>query len=394
MQDLDLKIKVVEEVLFQNKIGNYTKYPLRLLAYLIITNGESKLVKFSYEDKWLGKNLTPIQYKRSLAFLKQMDILRVSLKREGYFEIAYRFLKRIVIEELTIEMLLEILKRQKRKLKVKKLFIGKRTKEEENVSAQNFQRGAKAPRSLYVTPQTLKTLKTKKLASNKLLSTKKCKSLLRTKKLLSATGSIKAIYSHGLNPGALSSENKSVKTSGERIKTSNDTRKFLKEAKKKGVYTSRGKVIRKDSTELYGQFKFNPSENPKLSAWQKREVGKWRSIDFLGYYICLYKRITGFENIMLQNDKVYLKVKKLIRLMLKEWFNQDRELMKKYIAWGIYHFTHNMNERYAPSIGILLNPYNQTRWIYDLFIKTMTSKKKKGRRTDLEWSSYEAWEDE
>jgi len=148
----------------------------------------------------------------------------------------------------------------------------------------------------------------------------------------------------------------------------------------------KGRKVRKDSTELYGEYRTNPSENPKLQTWQDREIDNWRSIDFLGYYICLYKEETGFENISLQNDQAYTKVKLQIKKLLDNWFRGKKKQLKKYIEWAVNYFVKSKGEDYAPSINTILNPYKT--WPYDLFIKK--KKKKKGTEED-KWADSSSW---
>lgn len=322
-------IKAIAQILFRNKVGNYTMAPMKLIAYIIVKFGEEHTVELSFSDNWINENFTKVQFHRSVSFLKLKDVLQRKGKNEDVYKVNFRYLSNIVSEELDVDALLEInsfFKRRKKKLKVKKLKTS----------------GAKANSKVN---QTIRH----------------------------------NVYS-----------NKDIANSNSNKETlmpkAGTTLSFMSKVKTR---KKRKKKIRKDSTEMYGQFKFNPSENPKLQSWQDREIDEWRSIDFLGYYICLYKEATGFENITLQNDQAYSKVKKMIRAMLRDWFNDKKDLMQKYLKWSVQYFTHEMDGRYSPSIETLLNPYKQTRWVYDLFVKNQS---KKGKRSkDNKWASDKNW---
>lgn len=336
-------IKAIEEILFRNKTGNYTIHPMRLIAYIVVRFGKETSVQFTWkEDEWLRDNFTKVQFQRSLGFLKEKDLLqRLVTRKEPAYKVNFQFLSRIVAESLDIDALLEIRRffiRRKKKLKQKKL----------KESSANF--------GLIRNSRPNKTTAT--TASK--LNSEHCNSVE-------------------------SVQDKSVLREKCRRRGA-DTISLANELKKRGKRKPR---VRKDSIKQYEAFKFNPSENPKLNVWRNREVEAWRSIDFLGFYICLYKRETGFENISLQDFQAYTKVKRMVRFMLQHWFNNDRNIMRRYIEWSVSHFTHEMDGRYSPSIETLLNPYRKTRWVYDMFVKNQSKKGK--RKKDSDWASDDKW---
>jgi len=348
------RIKAIEEILYRNKTGNYAVAPLRLIAYIIVVFGDQRIIHLSYKDEWIKLNFTRISYMRSVSFLKLKDILQRKVSGKDVYKVNFKYLKNIIVDALDIEALLEIdsfFKFRKKKLKVKRL----KEKSSQTDSSANF--------SLYRYNRPDGTKRnTSKLDVD--VDVRK----VDVKKKESLDSMIKT----------------NVQSKSASIKSLSKLKSLIRQRSGKPR-----KSLRKDSTELYGQFKFNPSENPKLCSWKSREIEKWRSIDFLGYYICLYKEETELENISLQNDQAYSKVKHMIRDMLKRWFNGNKKMMYDYLKWSVHYFTHEMDGRYSPSIGTLLNPYKQTHWVYDLFVK---NKSKKGKRSkDNKWASEKTW---
>lgn len=152
------------------------------------------------------------------------------------------------------------------------------------------------------------------------------------------------------------------------------------------IKNKKGRKIRKDSTELYGKFNLNPSENPKLQSWKTRKVEDFRAIDYLGYYICCYKEETGYENISLQNDQAYTKAKLQITKILDKWFGKDKEKLKQYIAWAVNYFTHSRKDNFTPSIDVILNPYKI--WPFEIWQKQHA---KKNGLPESKWAKADSW---
>ncbi len=164
---------------------------------------------------------------------------------------------------------------------------------------------------------------------------------------------------------------------------------LVNKASERTLSKSSTRRLRRDSTELYGQFRTNPSENPKLNIWRERDIEKWRMIDFLGYYIHRYKEETQYENISFLNDQAYIKAKNCIKKIFDDWFGGKRIKLAEYIEWAVKYLTDSDFGGDMPSIDKAF-PYPAKNGLYHKFAKANKKKKKK----DSAWADSSRWKGE
>ena len=84
----------------------------------------------------------------------------------------------------------------------------------------------------------------------------------------------------------------------------------------------------KEDIERYFQA---PSENPKYTAWEQKDIDDWKAIDFAGYYLSKYKLKFKYE------DKVFsasaLKSNNCATEKILKVINNDKQDLRSYIDW-------------------------------------------------------------
>jgi len=366
----EFTIDRLEELLIFNKTGNYSSNLMRLLAYIIIKFNGSKSIQLWYqEDRWLKRNFFKTKFNRCLGFLKQKDIIQTIFSRKKTYRINYRLLGELITNDLDIDILLEIKEHYEEMFD----FLAERRKNTKLIKLQDEK----------LSESERKSVKEKGVNSFSFLTPKHSNSLINNN--IIANRDKGGIYKGGKGDVKLK---KIKKIKG--IESGSDFRKETR--KREGFYkgSNKNKKLRKDSTVLYGEYRRNPSENPKLNSWRNRNIRDWRPIEFLGYYIYLYREEVGRENVAMQDDQTYIKFKNAIRKILRNWFDNDRKEMKEYLEWAVYYFTNEMDERYMPSVNLIFDLYGKVSWVFDTYIGTKVKRKKK-KRKDSDWASNDKW---
>ena len=261
------RVDQLKYIISANKIGNYASTPLKLLSFIIVKyKGETKIILDRKKSKWLKNNFSKLEFIKSLNFLKQKDILQLQTSaKESTYKINYKYLKQIIAKELDLKRLLKLnryIKFTQAKITSSKKMIFKKCK-------------------------SYKSIYSNKKGKSKIGRTKSCRTCTlnedcpkynKAKKMGEVSRTLGVYYytNNTFKKGQKKETTKETKK-GNGIKDFKELKQLQKERFKKTNTTRR-----KDSTELYGHYNFNPSENPKLNSWRSREIENWRTIDFLG----------------------------------------------------------------------------------------------------------------
>ncbi|MDF2615488.1 MAG: hypothetical protein K0Q47_143 [Sedimentibacter sp.] len=109
-----------------------------------------------------------------------------------------------------------------------------------------------------------------------------------------------------------------------------DLLSFIKTDKKKQTRAKNGERVKIDRSA--------PSKYPSLTHWKNKEIDKWISNDFIGFYLFVYNEVVGEEDITFAGrkaDDTMGKEKGCLNRCLKNFFLENNNEMKNYIEYII-----------------------------------------------------------
>lgn len=146
-------------------------------------------------------------------------------------------------------------------------------------------------------------------------------------------------------------------------------------------------------TERLRQETLKRNKSKRFLKWKEKDVQKWTAIDFFGWYLYNYKKYFGEEDVSYANVTSGSSVKvelSRISYFLKRYFNGDKELLKRYISFGI-KFASQPDSFY--DVFGFWNLFNKRLFLFKMFKNYMNGGKIFKRQSiDDDFSSDEAWE--
>lgn len=158
------------------------------------------------------------------------------------------------------------------------------------------------------------------------------------------------------------------------------------------IEADKKEVTVKDKSVSY---KDTPSKRSNFRRWKKiDDFSKWKSDDFIGYYLHLFKEAVGEEDpdFKRANSYKFMKEKNCINNCLKTHFNGDREKFKEYIDFIIpWWMSPDSFPDSVPSIwGVFTS--NKGTFVKKFVSEKLMPKAVKRKDADNKFASSDAWD--
>jgi hypothetical protein len=137
-----------------------------------------------------------------------------------------------------------------------------------------------------------------------------------------------------------------------------------------------------------------PSKRPEFRRWRTKDVEKWKSTDFIGYFLHNYLEIVGEECIDLKRTNKYLFApeKSMVKRCFELVFNEDPILFKEYIEFIIPWWVSD-GSWVSEKIPKFNSVFTQKSTFYATFKASKDAKPKAQSRKELDnhYASADAW---
>lgn len=171
----------------------------------------------------------------------------------------------------------------------------------------------------------------------------------------------------------------------EALKTTADLLDFIKSTKTESTR----------ETETSINYRTIPSKRPMFKEWKKIDVSKWKSRDFLGYYLNSYKELMGEEEKGFIRDNRYLfnSEKGYVGKCLKYLFDGNNEEFKEFIDFVIpwWMSDESFVDVKIPNFHAVFTVKPAFRNCY-ISSKTAKPKAKSRKELDNHFASANAWD--